>query len=293
MTIARSVLALTLLAAFAYPASAQNEQGRLTGIVMDTSKGILPGVTVTAESPALIGVQTAVSETDGRYRFPSLPPGRYTLTFELGGFQTTRRENIVLALGQTLNADIQLAVATLQETVTVTAESPVVDVSSTKIGSEFGAEKLATIPSATDLWATLGQAPGVRMRGFDVGGSHKSQQTSYESFGVRNQNRVITDGVDTTEGTGGAGIYQDFFAHEEVTVSAAGGDAALGIDQALCHDLFHAGKVLALQLRVHQTADRVRGKGVCGQGALVQHAGLQGLAQAHGCISRCRNGIGG
>lgn len=227
MTIARSVLALTLLAAFAYPASAQNEQGRLTGIVMDSSKGILPGVTVTAESPALIGVQTAVSETDGRYRFPSLPPGRYTLTFELGGFQTTRRENIALALGQTLNVDIQLAVATLQETVTVTAESPVVDVSSTKLGSEFGAEKLAAIPSATDLWATLGQAPGVRMRGFDVGGSHKSQQTSYESFGVRNQNRVITDGVDTTEGTGGAGIYQDFFAHEEVTVSAAGGDVTM------------------------------------------------------------------
>ncbi len=227
MTIARSVLALVMLAAVAYPASAQSEQGRLTGIVTDTSKGILPGVTVTAQSPALIGVQTAVSETDGRYRFPSLPPGRYVLTFELGGFQTTRRENILLALGQTLNVDIQLAVATLQETVTVTAESPVVDISSTKIGSEFNAEKLAAIPSATDLWATLGQAPGVRMLGFDVGGSHKSQQTGYESFGVRNQNRVVTDGVDTTEGTGGAGIYQDFFAHEEVTVSAAGGDVTM------------------------------------------------------------------
>jgi len=218
--------ALVISLAFASPSSAQ-DLGRLTGIVTDAQKATLPGVTVTALSPALIGNQTAVTEIDGRYRFPSLPPGRYTLTFELNGFQTTRRENIVLALGQTLNVDLQLAVATLQETVTVTAESPVVDVSATKIGSEFSSEKLAAIPSATDLWSTLGQAPGVRMLGFDVGGSHKSQQTGYESFGVRNQNRVVTDGVDTTEGTGGAGFYQDFFAHEEVTVSAAGGDVTM------------------------------------------------------------------
>jgi outer membrane receptor protein involved in Fe transport len=227
MTMFRSVLVLVALAASAWPAAAQVDQGRLTGIVSDSQGATLPGVTVVAQSPALIGTQTAVSENDGRYRFPALPPGRYTLTFELSGFQTTRRENIVLALGQTLNVDIQLAVATLQETVTVTAESPVVDITSTKIGSEFGSEKLAAIPSATDIWATLGQAPGVRMLGFDVGGSHKSQQTGYESFGVRNQNRVVTDGVDTTEGTGGAGIYQDFFAHEEVTVSAAGGDVSM------------------------------------------------------------------
>jgi hypothetical protein len=227
MTIARYSFALLLLVAAAAPADAQVDQGRLTGVVADTQAAILPGATVTAQSPALIGIQTTISETDGRYRFPSLPPGRYTLTFELSGFQTTRRENIVLALGQTLNVDIQLALASLQETVTVTAESPVVDITSTKIGSEFSSEKLSTIPSATDIWATLGQAPGVRMLGFDVGGSHKSQQTGYESFGVRNQNRVVTDGVDTTEGTGGAGIYQDFFAHEEVTVSAAGGDVSM------------------------------------------------------------------
>ena len=149
------------------------------------------------------------------------------LQFELSGFQTVKRENIVLALGQTLSVDMQLQLASLQETVTVTAESPVVDVTTTRVGSDFSGEKLVGIPSATDLWATLAQAPGVRMLGFDTGGSHKSQQTGYESFGVRNQNRVVTDGVDTTEGTGGAGFYQDFFAHEEITVSAAGADVSM------------------------------------------------------------------
>jgi Carboxypeptidase regulatory-like domain/TonB dependent receptor len=208
-------------------AAAQLDQGRLVGTVTDSQGALLPGVTVTAASASLIGTQSTVSEADGQYRFPSLPPGRYTLTFELQGFRTLRRENIILALGQTLTVDGQLDISTVSETITVTSESPLVDLESTKTGVEFTAEKLAAIPSATDIWAVLGHAPGVRMRGFDVGGSHKSQQLNYESFGVRNQNRVVTEGVDTTEGTGGAGFYQDFFAHEEMSVSASGADVSM------------------------------------------------------------------
>lgn len=213
--------------AVAVPANAQLEQGRLVGTVTDAQGAVLPGVTVTATSPALIGSQSAVTESDGQFRFPALPSGSYVLQFELSGFQTVRRENIVLALGQTLTVDSQLQIATLQETVTVTSESPVVDLESTKVGSDFSGEKLVGVPSATDLWATLSQAPGVRMQGFDVGGSHKSQQTGYESFGVRGQNRVMTDGVDTTEGQNGAGFYQDFYAHEEISLSAGGGDVTM------------------------------------------------------------------
>lgn len=221
------LLALLVALSFSAPAFAQLEQGRLTGFVTDVQGAALPGVTVTATSTALLGANTAITETDGRFLFPSLPSGRYQLQFELPGFQTLIRENIVLALGQTLSLNMQMTIATLQETVTVSAESPIVDVTTTRIGSDFSGEKLVGIPSATDLWATLAQAPGVRMLGFDTGGSHKSQQVGYESFGVRNQNRVVTDGVDTTEGTGGAGFYQDFFAHEEVTVSAAGADVSM------------------------------------------------------------------
>ena len=167
------------------------------------------------------------SEENGTYRFPALASGVYALTFELTGFRTVKRENIQLSIGQTLTVNLALEVSTVEETVLVTSESPVVDLQSTKVGVEFSAEKLAAIPSATDLWAALGQAPGVRMLGFDVGGSHKSQQVGYESFGVRGQNRVVTEGVDTTEGTNAAGIYQDFFAHEEVSVSASGADVSM------------------------------------------------------------------
>src|SRR2546427_12470529 len=93
----------------------------------------------------------------------------------------------------------------------------------TAVGTDFKTDKLVGVPTASDIWSVLGQAAGVRMNGFDVGGSHKSQQSGYESFGIRNQNRVLNDGVDTTEGTGGAGFYADYFANEEVAVAAAGG----------------------------------------------------------------------
>src|SRR5918912_556833 len=138
-----------------------------------------------------------------------------------------KRGNLRLGLGQILTVDGQLQVASVQESVTVTAESPVVDMQNTKVGTDFTSDKLVGVPTATDIWAVLGQASGVRMNGFDVGGSHKSQQTGYESFGIRNQNRVLNDGVDTTEGTGGAGFYADYFANEEVAVAAAGGDVEM------------------------------------------------------------------
>ena len=221
------LLTMVLAAVNAMPAFAQLEQGRLTGTVSDAQGALLPGVTVTATSPSLIGSQVAVTEGDGKFLFPALPSGTYALTFALPGFKQVKREDIVLTLGRTLTVDMQLQVASVQETVTVRGESPIVDRTTTAVGNEFSAEKLAAVPSATDLWAALGQAPGVRMLGFDVGGSHKSQQVGYESFGIRNQNRVVTDNVDTTEGTGGAGFYQDFFAHEEIAVSAAGGDVAM------------------------------------------------------------------
>lgn len=202
-------------------ATAQIEQARLTGVVTDAQGGVLPGVTVTARSTALIGIQSTVTEADGRYRFPSLPGGTYDLTYELTGFQTVRREGIVLRLGQTLTVDSSLQVASLQETVTVTGESPVVDVTTTAVGATFDKEKLTGIPTATDMWAVLAQSPGVRMQGYDVGGSHKSQAINYEGFGVRGQSQFTIDGIQSE------GNYPNSLSQEEIAVSAAGGDVEI------------------------------------------------------------------
>ncbi len=224
---ARMLVAAAAICAMAAPAMAQTTPSHLVGVVKDAQGAVLPGVTVTATSPALIGTQTVVSEANGSYRFPSLPAGVYTLKFDLSGFKTFTRSGIVLALGQTLTVDAQMQLATLQESVTVTAESPIVDTSSTAVGNTLDTKKLIQVPSSTDLWGALAQSPGVRMQGFDVGGSHKSQQSGYQAFGISGQARVVTEGVDTTEGTGGAGFYQDYFSQNEIAVSGAGQDVTM------------------------------------------------------------------
>ena len=220
-------VALAIIAVIGGEAFAQVTQGRLTGLVTDTQSAILPGVTVTVTSPALIGNQTTVTQPDGRYLFPSLPTGTYRIVFELSGFQKLTRENVQVVTGQTISVDTQLPIASLSESVTVNAASPVVDVTSTKVGTDLKGEALIAVPNSTDVWGALSEAPGVRMQGFDVGGSHKSQQSGYEVFGVQNQARVISDGIDHTEGVGGTGFYEDYYANEEVSVSALGSDVEM------------------------------------------------------------------
>ena len=159
-SLGRSLSVCALLIAVAAPALAQIDQGRLTGTVTDAQNAVLPGVTVTARSPALIGTRSVVTEADGKYSMASLPSGEYELTFELAGFQTFKRSNLKLLLGQILTIDGQLQVASLQESITVSAASPVVDMQNTKVGTNFTADKLVGVPTATDIWAVLGQASG-------------------------------------------------------------------------------------------------------------------------------------
>jgi hypothetical protein len=208
-------------------AGAQITQGRLAGTVTDAQGAVLPGVTVTVTSPALIGSQSTVTQPDGRYLFPALPSGTYRLTFELSGFQRLIRENAQVVLGQTISIDTQLALASLAESVTVTGDSPIIDITTTKVGSDLKGEALVAVPNSTDVWGALSESPGVRMQGFDVGGSHKSQQSGYEVFGITNQARVVSDGVDHTEGVGGTGFYEDYYANEEVAVSGLGSDVEM------------------------------------------------------------------
>ena len=218
---------LLLLGLVVTPVSAQIGQGRLTGLVTDAQHAVLPGVTVVATSPALIGEQSTITQSDGRYLFPALPSGTYTLTFRLDSFQTIVREGILLSLATTITVDAEMALSSLQESVVVSGNSPVVDVATTKVGMNLKGDELVTIPNSTDIWGVLAESPGIRMQGFDVGGSHKSQQSAYEVFGIQGQARVISDGIDHTEGTGGMGFYEDYFANEEVSVSALGSDVEM------------------------------------------------------------------
>ncbi|MYI76096.1 MAG: TonB-dependent receptor, partial [Acidobacteria bacterium] len=201
--------------------------GSIEGTVSDAQGLAVPGATVTLAGEALIAPQVAVTLVDGSYRFRALGRGAYDVTFELPGFQTLVREGVIVEGSRVIRIDAVLELAAVAETVTVTGAAPVVDIRTTALVNDFGTAELQEVPSATDVWAVLGQTAGVRMRGFDVGGSHKSQQTGYESFGIRDQNRILADGIDTTEGDGGTGFYFDYYSIEEFTTTAAGADVEM------------------------------------------------------------------
>ena len=143
------LLAVAILAAVPLPARAQ---AAITGTVKDASGAVLPGVTVEATSPALIEkVRAAVTDGTGQYRIVDLRPGAYSLTFALPGFNTVKRDGIELTGTFTASINAELRVGGVAETITVSGETPVVDVASTKRQTTLSSELLTTAPTATIL----------------------------------------------------------------------------------------------------------------------------------------------
>ena len=206
-------------------ATAQDFRGRIGGKISDNTGAVLPGVTITATSPALIQPHVQVSGADGGYRFVALPPGLYDLSFELSGFRPYSRHDIRVVINQTLTVDVQMSLASLQETVTVSGASPIVDTSTTTLGTNFTKELLTEIPNARDIWAAMSQAPGLQMTSYDVGGSHTGTQTGYRTYGFDDQNQTKLEGIDTTESTSANAGYFDFGSFEEFQVGGAGNGA--------------------------------------------------------------------
>lgn len=195
--------------------------GAINGRVIDNTGAVLPGVTVTIASTSMMGTRNTVTNQDGQYRFPAVPPGDYTLTYELAGFSTIKREGIRVGLGFTATVNVELSVASLEESVTVTGASPVVDTSATSINTNFEAEQLADLPNARDLWSIMAAAPAVSLTRIDVGGSAAGTQTGYFAYGTTGQNRPMVEGIVATEGTAAAGFYYDYGSFDEVSVGTA------------------------------------------------------------------------
>ena len=158
----RTVLkCLTLFVVLLLPASVF-AQASLTGTVRDASGGVLPGVTVEAASPALIEkVRSATTDGTGQYRIIDLRPGTYSLTVTLPGFNTVKRDGIELTGSQTLTIPIEMRVGGLEETITVTGETPVVDVQSTRREIVLSNETIQSIPATRAAGALLNATPGI------------------------------------------------------------------------------------------------------------------------------------
>jgi hypothetical protein len=204
--------------------------GSAQGIVSDSSGAVLPGVTVTATSDNELGARTAITNEKGEYRFPRLNPGDYKLTFELQGFGTLVREKIDVHTNAIQTIDVQLKLANIEESVTVTAESPLVDSVQTQFTKAYRADVIENITGSRDIWTIVAQAPGSRINSFDIGGSNAGTQNStFTAYGRSNHFRVEMDGVNTAlSGVSNiAGQYSDFGAAEEVQMVTAGADATM------------------------------------------------------------------
>ncbi|MCY4030262.1 MAG: TonB-dependent receptor, partial [Acidobacteria bacterium] len=203
-------------------AGAQELRGRLVGAVTDVTGAVLPGVTVTASSAALIQDRVVVTGSQGGYVFPALPTGDYSVTFSLPGFRTVVRDNVRMTLNTTLSVDAMLEIGGVEETITIAAAAPLVDVRTTTTAVNFTEELLEDVPNARDIWAAMAQAPGFQMEAYDVGGSHTGTQTGFQAFGFGDQHRTLLEGINVTEGTSWNAGYFDYGSLEDFQLGGAG-----------------------------------------------------------------------
>lgn len=211
----------------AVTAAAQVQYGAVFGRVTDSTGATLPGAIVTIEGPSLLRPQTVTTVESGGYRFENVPTGTYIVKFELAGFSTLVREGVQIQVGFNAEINGKLTVSTVQETVTVTGESPIVDTRSTTLGTNFGKELLEAIPSARDPWVIFEQTPGMVMSVQNVGGNQSGQQASFGAHGSSSNQQWNLDGATITDmAASSSPTYYDFDSFEEIQIQTGGLDAS-------------------------------------------------------------------
>ena len=204
-------------------------QATITGTVKDTSGAVLPGVTVEASSPALIEkVRTVVSDGTGQYRIVDLRPGTYTVTFTLTGFNTFKREGVELtgALTATINADMK--VGALEETVTVTGESPIVDTQSIRRQTVISGDVMKDLPAARSYAGVMMLIPStITQAGANLDIQVTPGMLVFGGAGGRNNEaRIQVDGLNTGAAFNGAGVSSymvDISNAQEIATTTSGG----------------------------------------------------------------------
>jgi hypothetical protein len=215
----KSIISLLALLLILSPLvfSQSRETGAIVGTVVDDEETPLPGVTVTLTSPNIMGEKTAITDAEGAYRFPALPPGVYVVKTELPGFTTVVQEEIRLYTTQRLTIDITMRTSAIEEEVTVIAESPTVDVKTSETASvTLSDEILRAMPTSQFVTGIVNLAPGV------------ANNVAYGSSGSTGISYQI-DGVDVSDPElGSAWVFLDYNVVEEAKIMGVGMNAEYG-----------------------------------------------------------------
>ncbi len=226
------VVVMAVLPLTALPTAAQVNAGSILVRAVDEHGAVIPGVTVTIKSSAIISGQISnVTDSRGTYRFTPLLPGTYSVSFELTGFQTVVRENVVVSVGQTTSVELPMTVATLAETVFVSGESPVVDTTSANVQTTLAEDVLQRTPGGRDIWSLVeSKVPGLVTNRPDVGGASAGLQASASARGTPSSgNSHFINGLNVGSPTsaGASPYYYDFEALQEVQVSVGAHDVSV------------------------------------------------------------------
>jgi Carboxypeptidase regulatory-like domain len=217
-------LALGLLLPLAPRAFAQIAGGNIYGAVTDESGAAVPGASVTLTSE--LGTRSTVTGAQGDFRFLNLVRGRYKVTVSIAGFTSVSRE-LVVTTGENVEVSFPLKVQSVEETVTVTAETPLVDVKRRGTATTMTNEELTRIPNARDPWGVLRNVPGVLLDRVNIAGNENGQQAAAGGKGTMTSDKMFNvDGLNVTDmsATGASPTYFDFGAFNEITVTTGGTD---------------------------------------------------------------------
>jgi carboxypeptidase family protein len=214
---------------FALWAETASAQSAIAGRVRDNTGAVLPGATIEASSPALIeGVRTAITDGQGQYTIVNLRPGVYTVTITMEGFGKVVREGVELPANFTATIDETLSVGSIQETITVSGASPLVDVRQAQQTQVLPRSVLDSIVTARNTWTQASLVAGVTMSGTDVGGTRATNDLLLEAHGASALHSVYTvDGlmINTMRADGAEQMYYQDQSNEEFAIQTSGGSA--------------------------------------------------------------------
>ncbi len=228
--LARVLVWFVALAGLGLYATAQVNTGNVYGNVIDESGGAIPGGTATLTGPA--APYTTSVDANGFFRFLKIPPGKYSITVSMPGFTTVTRENVTVSVGRNTQVDVELKLSAVQEAITVTSATPLIDPRKVETGQNFSHEDLQEIPTSRDIWSLIQQVPGVQIDTVNVAGNQSAIAGGPDFISKGSGNVVYQiDGATSTDNTygnpfarqnGGTNTFFDFAAIQDVEVATGG-----------------------------------------------------------------------